>query len=350
MKLTPLLLSAFLGCAALLVRAEPERTPENLGEQKTIQNLNHILVQNTRGENLGRVRGVNLDLANGRIVEVFVVTGDVLGFGGKTIAVPPALLVTQPDRGIFYLNAADGKFQSARKVDISRNGDSRSGPRIAANARHFGVEPYFLEDGDTADRNAARPKTRLGYVERASRIIGLPVGNLQNEPFGKVSAINFDISKGLIQSVVVRAPGFTRSSSILPPGAFAFNAAHNALILDATKREFTNEPLIVVTDPANAQPANSQEEPFNTENPPSVVVQGDSYADIDLAASISRRIRAAKIKGLSVQVTTRDGRTVLRGSAPDASARDRAAQIAVAASRIEVVDNQIAVNTPAANR
>ena len=36
--------------------------------------------------NLGRIRDVNLDLASGRIIEVFVVTGDVLGFGGKTVA------------------------------------------------------------------------------------------------------------------------------------------------------------------------------------------------------------------------------------------------------------------------
>ena len=291
--------------------------------------------------NLGRIRDVNLDLASGRIIEVFVVTGDVLGFGGKTVAVPTSLLISQPARGLFCLNASDETFKSAPAVSLSAKGDYRSHTRIAANARHFGVEPHFTQN----DAASNRSQNHLGHIERANKLIGLPVGNFQNQPFGTVSTLNFSIQKGIVQSVIVRTPGFIKAESVIPPTAFAFNPGHTALVLDTTPREFADEPSIVITDPANAQPATSKEELFSTKIPPAVVPQGSSAADIDLAASITRKIDYAKIRDLDVHVITLDGRTVLRGSAPDTTARNRAFDIAIAASRLEVVDNQITIKS-----
>ena len=342
MKLTRLLLVSAVACsAALFSHAQSVRSPENLGQEKTIQNLNHILVQNHRGENLGRIRDLNLDLASGRIIEVFVVTGDVLGFGGKTVAVPTSLLISQPARGLFCLNASDETFKSASAVSLSSKGDYRSSTRIVANARHFGVEPDFIKNDDAANRS----QNHLGHIERANKLIGLPVGNFQNQPFGTVSTLNFSIQKGIVQSVIVRTPGFIKAESVIPPTAFSFNRRHTALLLDTTPREFAAEPRIVITDPANAQPANSKEELFTTKIPPAAVPQGTSAADIELAASIARKIDHAQIKDLDVHVITLDGRTVLRGSAPDTTARNRAFDIAIAASRLEVVDNQITINS-----
>ena len=340
-----LLATALVGCTALT--AQPERSHEDFGQEKTVQKLDHILVQNRDGENLGRIRGLNIDLANGRIVEVFVVTGDFLGMGGKVTAVPPSRLISSLTTEICYLDATDAQFKSAPEVNISRRGDYRSNPRIAAAYRHFGVEPYFAEVGNSVSRTVDRPKVQLGYIERANYILGLPVGNLQNESFGKVASLNFDLAKGTVRSVIVRAPGLFKTSSVIPASAFDFNSARTGLLLDDTKREFANEPRIIVTEGANSQPGTSKEEPFVGEVSSGAATQGRSYADLDLTASISRKIRYAKIKGLSAQVTTMDSRVILRGTATTDAAKAHAGEIAVAASRLENVDNQIVV-TPAA--
>jgi sporulation protein YlmC with PRC-barrel domain len=342
-----LLASAFACCATLFTHAQPERSHEDFGQEKTVQNLNHILLQNRDGENLGRIRGLNLDLANGRIVEVFIVTGDFLGMGGKVTAVPPSRLIGSPDSEICYLDATDAQFKSAPEVNISRRGDYRSHTRIAAAYRHFGVDPYFAEPGNSVKRTGDHPKTNLGYIERANYILGLPVGNLQNESFGKVSSLNFDLKKGAVRSVIVRAPGLLKASSVIPASAFDFNSTHTGLLLDDTKREFANQPRIIVTESANNQPATTKEEPFIGEVSAGAATQGRSYADLDLTASITRKIRQAKIKGLSAQVTSMDGRVILRGSALSDTAKAYAGQIAVNATRLENVDNQIIV-APAA--
>jgi sporulation protein YlmC with PRC-barrel domain len=344
MKLKRLLLlaTALIGCT--LLPAQPERSHEDFGKEKTLQNLNHVVVQNSEGEMIGRIRGLNLDLANGRIVEVFIVSGRFLGLGGKTIAVPTSRLITSHDQAIYYLDATAAQFQSAPAVKLSRQGDYGSNARIAASYRHFGVEPYFSEPGNAVSRSVNdRPKRALGHIERANKILGMPVGNLQNERFGKVAGVNFDISKGTIRNVIVRAPGPQKTSSVIPASALDFNSTRTALLLDDTKREFANQPRIVVTDAANGQPATSVEEPFMGEVSSGAAPQGVSYADMDLTASISRRIRAAKIKGLSSQVTTVDRRVILRGTATTESAKTRAGDIAIAASRLENVDNQIVV-------
>jgi osmotically-inducible protein OsmY len=49
------------------------------------------------------------------------------------------------------------------------------------------------------------------------------------------------------------------------------------------------------------------------------------------------------LKTLDIRVETKDGRTSLHGSAPNAAARDRAQQIASAVTGVISVDNQLAI-------
>jgi hyperosmotically inducible protein len=52
------------------------------------------------------------------------------------------------------------------------------------------------------------------------------------------------------------------------------------------------------------------------------------------------------VKGLSIDVDTKDGVVTLKGTADKASAMDRAAQIARDTSGVKSVDNQLVVKTP----
>ncbi len=75
--------------------------------------------------------------------------------------------------------------------------------------------------------------------------------------------------------------------------------------------------------------------------------QGSGYRDVDRTVQIHREIRASKVNGRNVEIGTNDGRVTLRGWVYTAEERTRIHAIAVAASRLELVDNQIDVGKPA---
>jgi osmotically-inducible protein OsmY len=64
---------------------------------------------------------------------------------------------------------------------------------------------------------------------------------------------------------------------------------------------------------------------------------------MDRTALIARDIHAASINSRHVQVGTLNGRVILRGWVATADDKRQAGAIAIAASRVEVVDNQITV-------
>lgn len=343
MKLKTLLLTALAGCASLLLHAEPEIDQSTLGKEKTVRDLYKVRIQNYQGEPLGRIKGVGIDLINGRIIEVFVVSGDFMGIGGKVVSVPPLALIADPAGAIYYLDASTGAFKAAPAVDLSVLPDAHRTDLVAEAYERFGQEPYFLKTGEPFDKSAARPKVPLGIVQRANKIMRMPVENLQHETLGTVGSMSLDISKGRILNVGVVSPGFIKTQSLVPPTALSFNPAHDTLVLDQSQTEFDAQPQQVTTVAANGQEATTQEEPYKGPRTNVRLEQGRSYRDIDRTALITRNLRAAKITGLSVIVGTVDGRVTLRGSARSEADKLRAGAIAIAASRVEVVDNQLNV-------
>jgi hyperosmotically inducible protein len=69
-----------------------------------------------------------------------------------------------------------------------------------------------------------------------------------------------------------------------------------------------------------------------------------AISDSAITTSVKARLAAdADLKMLDIQVETSSGRTVLRGSAPNAQARDRATQIAGSVDGVTSVDNELEV-------
>lgn len=344
---TSLLATALVCCGALSGQPQPEPTHENFGLEKQNRDVKHIRIQNHQGQPLGRIKDVGVDLVNGRIVEVFVVSGEFLGLGGKIVSVPPRALSIDAMGKIYYLDVTTEAFAAAPAVKLTDLPDDNRTDLVAATYHRFGQEPYFLESNETASPKASRPKVVIGTVQRSSKILHLPVINRQNETFGTVSSLTYNLAEARIRSVIVKAPGFVKTTSVVPATALSFNATRDALVLDQTKAEFANQPRIIVTAAANGQDASSVEEPYQGPRTSVALEQGRSYRDIDRTALITRNLRSAKIKGLLVTVGTMDGRVTLRGSANTEADKSQAASIAIAASRVELVDNQITVKTPA---
>lgn len=78
---------------------------------------------------------------------------------------------------------------------------------------------------------------------------------------------------------------------------------------------------------------------------------GDKVATVARDATITAEINAAlardpSISALKVDVDTSDGRVVLRGSAPDAAARERATRLAANVKGVTAVENLMTVAAP----
>lgn len=72
---------------------------------------------------------------------------------------------------------------------------------------------------------------------------------------------------------------------------------------------------------------------------------GEALTDTAITAEVKARLAAdADLKLLDVSVETQAGRTVLRGNAPTADARDRASRIAAEVKGVTGVDNELAVS------
>lgn len=346
-----LLAAVFLTAGlALVARAQSDPTPTPLGAEKTPVSFVHIVIKNHQDETLGQIVDLGIDLINGRIVEVLVESDGSLDVGGKIVAVPPGALSRDPDNKIYRLNASRELFKSAAAIDLSNWVESGRSDRVAAAYYLFGREPYFLEEGDVASRKDARPKVSLGYVERGNKLLGMPVGNYQGHEFGKVWSMTFDILKGRINSVIILAPGNFETKSVVPAMALDFNPARDALLLDDTKQEYADEPRYIYTEAAYGNEGTSQEEAYKGKRTTVALEQGESYLDIDRTLFIRQNIRLAKIYQRNVEVGTNDGRVTLRGWVRSNDDRQRIGEIAIAASRLELVDNQITVGRPVAAR
>lgn len=318
-----------------------------VGKEKAINPYNQIEVRNFQDELLGRIDDLSLDLVNGRIVGVLVETDSSLSSKGNLVSVPPLAFYPDALNEVYRLNVSADYFNAAPAVDLEYWSSSGNSVRVATYYRYFNQEPYFLEQGEQASKENNRPKVPLGHIERVQAVLDLPVANHQGVKFGKVWSLTLDIAKGRILNVIILAPGNFETKSIVPAVALDYNAKRDGLLLDDTKREFADEPRYIYTPAAFGQAAYYHRESYTGPKTYVALEQGGSYRDIDTTVLINREIRAAKVNGRNVEVGTKDERVTLRGWVYTEEDKRRIGEIAIAAARVELVDNQITVGKPA---
>lgn len=339
--------SVLVLCCTIPGWSQPDSAAPAVGKEKAINPYNQIEVRNFQDEVLGRVDDLSLDLANGRIVGVLVKTDSSLSSGGNIVSVPPLAFFPDALNEVYRLNVSTDYFNAAPAVDLEYWSSSGNSVRVAAYYRYFNQEPYFLEQGEQASVDNNRPKVPLGYIERVQAVLDLPVGNHQGVKFGKVWSLTLDIAQGRIHNVIIFAPGNFATKSIVPAVALEYNAKRDGLLLDDTKREFADEPRYIYTPAAFGQKAYYHRESYTGPKTNVALEQGTSYRDIDRTVMINKNIRTSKVNGRNVEVGTNDGRVTLRGWVYTEEDKRRIGEIAIAASRLELVDNQITVGKPA---
>jgi sporulation protein YlmC with PRC-barrel domain len=241
-------------------------------------------VQNLQDEKLGKVNDLALDLESGRIVELCVSSGGVLGIDKAYVVVPPGALRYVPSQKFLGLDASKKKFNAAPKYNTQKWDQGTQSNEVTEVYDYYGVQSYFMAmpDGDqnvdlhgasagtlplnmdgTINTNGSRTVdrvhnaevarnsqegnnwistrnswNRLGYVSQTSKLMGITVKNLQDQKLGKVENFVIDLSSSRIIAVIISSGGFMGMDgelSAVPPSAFRFNAEHDELQLDASR-------------------------------------------------------------------------------------------------------------------
>ena len=392
-----------------------------------------MTVKNRQDEKLGKVEDLAVDVESGRIVQVILSTGGFIGIGDTLTAVPPGALHHDVAQKVLHLDATKEKLQSAPKFEMSKWGESSDSERLSTVYRHYGQESAytFIQPGDVitdgqrnrdgqriADRSPNTvstrradgtwdkdrissgnqtliPTSRLGHVQKASKLIGTSVKNLQDEKLGDVDNILVDLSSGRIVAVIVSSGGFLGMGdelSAVPPTALRFSTDRDTLQLDASKEMLSKAPHFKASEwPDFAQPTYAsgvyrayQVEPYfatdattdtdstrrnvreRDERTPATASpdntarnvrdrdertltpldQGTSKADVDTTAQIRKEIIAGKnmsMNARNVKIITQKGRVTLRGPVNSAEEKRLIGEIANRIVRAANVDNQLEV-------
>lgn len=380
--------------------AQPLSQGDRLHSAAKASDIIGMTVKNNQGEKLGTVEDLALDMESGRIVQVILSTGGFVGVGDRLTAVPPGALHHDVANKVLHLDANKEKLKSAPEFKTDKWSENCDANHLSAVYTYYGQEPAFrfIHKGDnldgTANTTSARnadgtwsknrltggnqwmiPAARLGQIQKATKITGLPVKNLQDEKLGTVDNLLVDVQAGRILAVVVSSGGFLGVGdelSAVPPTALRFNAGNDTLQLDTTKEMMSAAPHFKSDKwPDFSQPMYSdsvyrayKQEPYFTTNAVTdadntvrnvrdrndrtltPLDQGNNQADIDITAQIRKGINAGKdmsVNAKNVKIITNNGRVTLRGPVNNSEEKRMIGAIAESIARSENVDNQLEV-------
>jgi hyperosmotically inducible protein len=343
-----------------------------LGRTEKASDVIGTEVQNYNGEKLGKVDDFAVDLETGRIVEVVLSTGGVLGLGVMMVPVPPGALHHDVTTKVIHLKSDMQKLKSAPRYGMSKWAELGESNKVAEVYRYHGQEPYFTAAYQPA--LGPDPTARLGYIQRVTKLMGAAVKNVQSETLGKVEDIILDLSAGRVVSVVVSSGGFLGLGdelSAVPSAAFQFNSENEFLQLDTTKEALSSAPHFKSSEwPDFGQPGYAagvyrayKVDPYFTtsvvvaadntarnvrdrNNPLTPLDQGNSQADVDTTAQIRKGILAGKdmsVNAQNVKIITSKGQVTLRGPVDTAEEKRLIGEIAISIALVENVNNQLEV-------
>jgi sporulation protein YlmC with PRC-barrel domain len=394
-------------------------------------------VKNNQDQKLGKVENLVVDVESGRIVQVIISSGGFLGMSTTLTPVPPGALRHEAGDGVLYLDASKEKFNAAPKCDTAKWDEDTQSNRVSEVYGYYGQQPYFACDGcastnmsaafanslprnmdgsiNTAggrpevtahnvevarlveeqnshistrnpdgtwtrtyypNGNAAKSSwSKLGYVQKTSKLMGASVNNLEDEKIGNVMNFIVDLSSGRIVAVIISSGaymGMDGELSAVPPNALRFNAEHDALQLDTSKEMLANSPHFKSNDwpdfnqsgyaggvyhaykvepyfntDANSEPDNTarnvRDRDSSTLTP---LDQGDSQSDIDTTAQIRKEVIATdgmSLNGRNIKIITMNGHVTLRGPVDTADEKRQIGDIADRIAQSSNVDNQLEV-------
>lgn len=103
-------------------------------------------VRNTKGEDLGKINEIMIDIHSGRVAYAVLSFGGVLGMGNKLFAVPWSALRVNEDEKYMILDADKKTLENAPGFDKENwpdMADTRWGSEIF---NYYGAKPYWSQE------------------------------------------------------------------------------------------------------------------------------------------------------------------------------------------------------------
>jgi sporulation protein YlmC with PRC-barrel domain len=377
---------------------------ERPGCAKKASDLIGMEVKNNQNEKLGKVNDLAVDVESGRIVYVILSTGGFVGIGDTLHAVPPGALHHEVASKTLQLDADKEKLNAAPKFEMAKWAECCNSNQVAEVYSQYGQQPYcssghkkdaskmvtarnadgtWGKDRIVGENEASKSWARLSVVQKASKVIGTPVKNLQDEKLGNVENLMVDLSAGRIVAVVISSGGFIGIGdelSAVPPTALRFNTERDTLQLDASKEMLTASPHFKANQwPDFGQPSYASDvysaykiQPYFATDATNEVDNtrinvrdrqdqaltpldhGNSKTDVATTAQIRKEIIAGKtmsVNAHNVKIITINGQITLRGPVNTAEEKRLIGEIADRSAHTGDVDNQLEVQpTPVSDK
>jgi sporulation protein YlmC with PRC-barrel domain len=343
-----------------------ESAGHHLGKLDRANKILGMQIRDAEDKKIGKVKDLAVDLRSGRVLEVIVGSGGVLGVDERFVAVPP---------GRF---SRDGKsLRSAVDRERLKGAPAFQWANWEASVEHGKVVEsyeYFGSKEDLADwrRDGRKDESvQLSETRQASRLLGAKVRNRAGEDIGKIENLLVDLPAGRVVEVIVATGGFLGLGdelSAVPPQAFSPGVERDTFALDTTKETLNQAPHFRATEwPENEEQVQTvyrayHVDPYfmpgatntvdNTaqnardraENALTPLDQGSSTEDVNVSRRIRQKIVAAEglsVNARNIKIITRDGRVTLRGPVNSEDEKRRIGQIVDEVAPAGGVDNQL---------
>jgi sporulation protein YlmC with PRC-barrel domain len=100
-------------------------------------------VENSAGENIGKIEEVMIDLQTGHVAYAVLSFGGFMGMGDKFFPIPWSKLTPASKEKTFILNVPKEKLEAQRGFDKDRWPDVSDPDWRTETYRHYGANPYW---------------------------------------------------------------------------------------------------------------------------------------------------------------------------------------------------------------
>jgi len=209
-----------------------QQTPAVTGEFGNVEGARRLLgmnVENSRGENIGKLSDIAIDLESGRVIYA---VANPKGAGNAKAISPASLVLRANDKAIRFTGNEE-KLKNA--PNFNRNNDLTSSEYAARVYSHFGEQHSWFDAND-----------KFGHVHLASDLLKMKVQNSQDQNVGQVQNVMVDLQKGRAPFVILNAaPIVGRGENnvfALPPNAFTMGKDQNTLVTGVDKAKLEGAP------------------------------------------------------------------------------------------------------------
>lgn len=187
------LVIAFSSVAQNAQEGQKAREQQTENQRKVEQvwrasNLTDWYVRNAKGDTLGHIEDMVVNLRTGEVVYAVLTHGEVLGFGGKMFAIDPSALTIGPKRDHFVMQAQPADFENGKGFDAN-SWPTKADPRWrreGANKTEEGREEIRRDEKNVREQPKDKDVDETQRLARITSITGMDVHGRNNEDLGDV--------------------------------------------------------------------------------------------------------------------------------------------------------------------